>query len=166
MDKDMKKILYILAAVLAIISCGKDNTDPDTPSNQNPPVEKPEEKPDKPVEKLADKLIGEWHSTSIAVKGDLYLGFTEDGKFELYQKIGEGSYRLYRGTWNIDENTGVLSGKYNDSEAWASSYKVEFKDGSMTFTSTDASAEKSSYEKGTIPAEVKENCIVEVKSGC
>ena len=156
----MKKILYIMMAAVMFAACGNGNIDPDVPPTPTPPEEKPEEKP---VEKLADRIVAEWHSTSIAVNGDIYLSFSNDGKFELYQKIGDGAYRLYRGTWSINESTAVLSGKYNDSEAWASSYKVEFSGSNMTMTSTDASAEKSTYAKAAIPAEVKENCVVEVK---
>ena len=45
---------------------------------------------------LDQTILGEWHSTSISVNGDIYLSFSEDKTYELYQKIGEGRYRKAR----------------------------------------------------------------------
>ena len=157
----MKKILYMIIAAFVLAACGNGNIDPDTPPKTDPPAEKPE---DKPAEKIADKIIGSWHSTSIAIDGDIYLSFTNDGKMELYQKIGDGAYRLYRGTWTIDENNAVLSGKYNDGTDWASSYKIVMNGNNMTLTSANDAKEESKYAKADIPAEVKESSVVVVKS--
>lgn len=156
----------MIIAAFALAACGNGNIDPETPPTTDPPAEKPSDKPEeKPVEKLCDKIIGSWHSTSIAIDGDIYLNFTEDSKMELYQKIGEGAYRLYRGTWTIDETNAVLSGKYNDGTDWASSYKIVMNGNNMTLTSANDAKEESKYAKADIPAEVKESCVVVVKSG-
>ena len=111
---------------------------------------------------LEEQLYGEWQSTSLSVSGEIYLDFNEDKSFELYQKIGEGAYRLYRGTWNIEEN--ILTGKYNDGEDWAASYDVTIEDKSLTLTSKNDAAEVSKYSSCTIPEEVKTGCEVVVKS--
>ena len=162
----MKKILDMIIAALVLAACGNGNIDPDTPPATNPPAENPGDKPEeKPVEKIADKIIGSWHSTSIAIDGDIYLSFTSDGKMELYQKIGEGAYRLYRGTWTINETNAVLSGKYNDGTDWASSYKIVIADRNMTLTSDNEAKEESKFTKADIPSEIKEGSIVAVKSG-
>jgi hypothetical protein len=154
----MKKILYTFIAALAIAACGG-NIDPETPPTDKPSGGETTEKPnEQPVEKLADKIIGEWHSTSLAIDGDVYLSFTADGKFDLYQKIGEGRYRLYKGIWNINESTAVLSGKYNDDTDWGASYKIVISSNKMTLTSVNEAAEESEYTKAEIPAEVKDNC--------
>lgn len=136
----MKKILFILCAVMILAACdGKSGG-----------------------KKLEDKLYGEWHSTSLTVTADIYLSFTEEKTFEIYQQIGEGAYRLYRGTWNLEE--GVLMGRYNDGEDWASSYLVTIEDNVLTMTSQNDAAEVSTYSSGTIPEEVRNGCEVVVKS--
>ena len=136
----MKKILYILAAALMLAACGKE-----TPEN-------------------TDKgIFDQWHSTSLPTDGEIYLSFTKDSKYELYQQIGEGRHRLYRGTWNLEND--ILTGKYNDGENWAYSYNVVITGDTMTLTTLDESAQVSIFKREAIPAEVAENCIVIVKSG-
>ena len=70
----------------------------------------------KDTQSLDQKLCNEWHSTSLAIKADIYLDFNSDNTFEIFQQIGQGAYRLYRGTWKLDGD--ILSGKYNDGETW------------------------------------------------
>lgn len=135
----MKKLLYILAAALMIAGCNKDGG-----------------------KSLDQAILGEWHSTSISVNGDIYLSFSEDKTYELYQKIGDGAYRLYRGTWNIEE--GILTGKYNDGEPWAASYDAAVQDKTLTLTSKNDAAEVSTYTACEIPEEVRTGCEVVVKS--
>ena len=139
----MKNILYTICAVLLLASCNEKGGD-----DTNLPLEK--------------RVCGEWHSTSLPIDADIYLSLSEDASFELYQQIGEGLYRLYRGEWNIEND--ILSGKYNDGEPWASSYQVEIVDGTLTLTSYNDAAEESAFRKEAIPAEVRDNCVVEVKS--
>ncbi len=141
----MKRILYIIAAALTVISCGEKNKGTG-----------------KTELTLEQKLYGEWHSTSLEIEADIYLSFTEDGKFELYQQVGEGAHRLYRGSWNLEET--LLTGRYNDGEEWASAYNVTIADKTLTLTSANDAAEESVFSKKDIPAEVKEGCVVEVKS--
>ena len=140
----MKKLLYIFAALMLIASCGKN------------------EEGKKPEINLEEQIVGQWHSTSISVDGDIYIEFDQAKTFELYQQIGEGAYRLYRGTWNLEGD--LLTGKYNDGEDWAAAYNVAIADNVLTMTSTNDAAEVSVYEKSEVPAEVKDNCITVVKS--
>ncbi len=146
-------------ALAIIAGCGKtdpESTGPDTPDvPPSPPVEN---------KTLAEQIPGEWHCTPVNIEADIYVSFTEDGKFELYQQITEGAYRLYRGTWHADEETETISGKYNDGEAWGSSYTVDMRDDSNTMTFTDSALIKYVYSRQEIPASVKDNCAVEVKS--
>ena len=134
----MKKALYILAAILLIAACGKD----------------------KPVE---NGICDQWHSTSLSSDGDIYLSLTKDNKFELYQQIGDGRHRLYRGTYNFEND--ILTGKYNDGEDWAYSYQVVLDGDIMTLTTLDESAQESVFKRESIPAEIKDGSIVIVKSG-
>ena len=140
----MKKILLIFAVLALVASCGKN------------------EEGKKPEIDLEEQLIGQWHSTSISVEGDIYIEFYQEKSFELYQQIGEGAYRLYRGTWNLEGD--LLTGKYSDGEDWAAAYKVAIEGDVLTMTSQNDAAETSTYKKSDIPSEVKERCETVVKS--
>ena len=140
----MKRLIYIFSALVLLASCGKNEEDK------------------KPELTLEQQIIGQWHSVSNALEADLYIDFQEGKTFELYQQIGEGAHRLYRGTWNLEGT--LLTGKYNDGEDWAAAYQVEMREKQLVLTSSNDTAEKSTYEKAEIPAEVKETCEVIVKS--
>ena len=137
----MKKLLYILTAIVVLASCGKNGDDNLT---------------------LEQKVCAEWHSTQLPISGDIYIDFNGDKTFELYQQIGEGAYRLYRGTWNLEGD--LLTGRYNDGEDWACSYTVALEGNKLTLTSSNSAGEVSVYEKSSIPASVKESCETVVKS--
>jgi hypothetical protein len=157
----MKKILYILMALMCIAGCKEPTPTPPTPGPGPDPVPPGPE----PVETLASKIVTEWHCTVSDIDADIYLSLGNFFTFELYQKIGEGAYRLYKGTWELDEDTAMLSGKYNDGTPWGSGYAVAVsEDGnSMTLTSSTGSEEQT-YRKESVPAAVKDGCVVVVKS--
>ncbi len=140
----MKKLLYMLSALLMLAGCGEKNGEDDKKST-------------------AELICGEWHSTSLTVSGDIYLDFNEDKTFEMYQKIGDGAYRLYRGKWNIEND--ILNGKYNDGENWAASYEVAVEGKNLTLTSRNDAAEVTKYSSCTVPEDVKTGSVVVVKSG-
>ena len=129
---------------MLLASCGKNGED------------------NKPELTLEQQLIGQWHSVSNALEADLYIDFQEGKTFELYQQIGEGAHRLYRGTWNLEGT--LLTGKYNDGEDWAAAYQVEMREKQLVLTSNNDAAEKSTFEMAEIPAEVKDRCETVVKS--
>ena len=140
----MKRIFAVFFALMLLASCGKNNDD------------------NKPELTLEQQLIGQWHSVSNSLEADLYIDFQKGKTFELYQQLGEGAHRLYRGTWNLEGT--LLTGKYNDGEDWAAAYQVEMREKQLVLTSNNDTAEKSTYEKAEIPAEVKETCEIIVKS--
>lgn len=140
----MKKLLYILTAALLLASCGEKN------GGQNAGLT------------LEEKLCTEWHSTQLPIDADIYISFAKDKTFELFQQIGEGAYRLYRGIWNLEEN--LLTGKYNDGEAWAASYIVAINDKSLVMTSQNDAAEESQFVLASIPEDVRNGCETVVKS--
>ena len=140
----MKRIFAVLFALMLLASCGKNGED------------------NKPELTLEQHLIGQWHSVSNALEADLYIDFQEGKTFELYQQIGEGAHRLYRGTWNLEGT--LLTGKYNDGEDWAAAYQVEMREKQLVLTSNNDAAEKSTFEMAEIPAEVKDRCETVVKS--
>ena len=134
----MKKIIYILSAVLLMAACSDELT--------------PEQ-----------RICGEWFSTDLPTGGSIYLSLTENNLFELYQQISEGRHRLYRGTWQLEGD--ILMGKYNDGEDWGSSYKVTISENTLTLISTDESAQKSVYQRASIPNDIRTGSVVIVKSG-
>ena len=138
----MKKILFILTALMVIASTGC-------------------KKEEKAIDYMAT-LPGEWHCMPEGIDAEVYASFEEDGRFDLYQKIGEGRYRHYTGTWECEGNT--LSGNYSDGSTWGSSYKMTFADeNTMDLIAVNGSEEKMTYLRESIPSDVKEDCI-EVKS--
>lgn len=144
----MKKTIYIIAAVLLMISCGEKGGTQQGGGETLPT--------------LKELVCGEWHSTTLPTAGtEIYMSLAEDGAFELYQKVGEGGYRLYRGTWNLEGT--LLTGKYNDGEDWASSYNIAVSGTKMTLVSNNDAAETSTFEKCSIPEDVKDTPHVEVK---
>lgn len=132
-----------MVALLLLVSCGEKNGS-------------------KTELTLEQKLCTEWHSTSLPVDGDIYISFSEDRTFELYQQIGQGAHRLYRGTWNLEET--LLTGKYNDGEAWAAAYEIIINDKQLTMTSVNDAAEESVFARADIPQEVIQTCETVVKS--
>lgn len=140
----MKRLFYIITALMLMVSCGGDKGGQQTELT------------------LEQKLCTEWHSTSVSLDADIYISFADNNTFELYQKIVEGAYRLYRGTWNLEED--VLTGKYNDGEDWAAAYQISIKGESLTMTSRNDAAEVSVYQKAVIPDSVKETSETIVKS--
>lgn len=139
----MKRILYIISAFLLFISC----------------TEKDGGKTELTLEQ---KLLGEWHSTALPIGADIYINFSEGKTFELYQQIGQGAHRLYRGTWGLEGD--LLTGKYNDGEEWAAAYLITIEGDKLTLTSQNEAAETAVYVKWEIPDEIKETCEVVVKS--
>ena len=136
----MKKFLYItLLALVSLAGC------------------KPEQKP----LTLEQKLCNEWRGSEMSVDAAIYVSFQADGKFELYQKM-EDVFELRRGTWTLKGD--VLSGKYNDGEAWAADYKVAVNGERLTMISQNEGAETSVYVHCVIPEVIKEGSTIVVKS--
>lgn len=112
---------------------------------------------DEPAVDNSSKLVGEWHCAPEEYDVDVYVAFSAEGTFDEYQRIGEGRYRHYAGTWTLNNET--LSGVYSDGESWGSDYTVSFADDTMILTSNNESQEAMTYFKETIPADVKSSAI-------
>lgn len=144
-DNMKKAILYIFAAALCLLtSCEKELT-------------------------MAEKLVGDWHCTSTSIDAEIYVTFTAEKTFVLYQQIGEGAFRAYNGTYALAAGAGegagyVLSGEYNDGTPWGTSYELRSED-KNAFTLTAAEiTETYTRVDGGIPAEVTASCETVVKS--
>lgn len=112
-------------------------------------------------------VSGEWHLQSsdkidISAEGiDVYVSFLSSGSFEIYQKISDGRYRHYTGTYSATGDH--ISGTYSNGSAWGSGYTAVVSGETLTLTSDNASKEVTVYAKEEIPAEVKDGAV-EVKS--
>lgn len=133
------KILGIAIAFLALAACKKD-------------------------ESAAVDVSGQWHLVSsdridIEASGiDVYISFTASGRFELYQKIGDGRYRYFSGTYTMDGSR--LAGTYSDATAWGSTYTVSVSDGTLVMTAENSSAEVCTYASEQIPQDVISDSIL------
>ena len=140
----MKKILYIfIAAICLLTSCEKE-------------LEFPE------------KLYGDWycHSTSLtSTDVHVYVTFNADS-FVLYQKIGDGAYRVYSGTYTLTPGADglyILTGEYSDGTPWGAEYAVlSSSNDTMVLTAGDVT-ETYTRVTGGIPEDVK-NSAAPVKS--
>ena len=111
---------------------------------------------------LAKKMVGDWHCQATSVDAEIYVTFTAEGTFALYQKIGEGAFRLYNGTYGLAGS--VLSGKYNDGTAWGASYEVASSDSDTLTLTAEGVTETYGRVTGGIPEEVLASCVTVVKS--
>ncbi len=117
-------------------------------------------KEDKPLD-----ITGEWNLVDVQTKSamlgdqtvDVYISFSGDKTFTMYQMIGTGRYRKYSGTWTLTETT--LTGKYSDGKQWGSSYEVEMSSADSRLTLTSDSGEVDTYQKASIPSSVTDTAI-------
>ena len=138
----MKKLAFMAACVLSVmaVACTPDNPEEEKPSGS--------------------AIVGEWQLSDVVTKAtigeetvNVYVSFTADSSFELYQQLGTGWYRYYSGTWELKD--GVLSGNYSNGKAWGSSYSVSF-DGDNMILTTPSGNETDTYIRTTIPDVVKQ----------
>ena len=139
----MKKIIYLIAlAVLVLTGCNKEPQSNDSTSF----------------------ICGEWRSMTQeeADVAAIYISFAADGTFELYQNLKGTGYEVFRGKWSLDGN--ILSGEYNDGEAWAYTYTALGHDKFLTLTTIGDDAIEYNFVNAEIPSVIKEAADVIVKS--
>lgn len=95
-------------------------------------------------EKTLD-VKGEWEltdvkmSTKSALVGaetvTVYVKFSEDGTFAMYQMVGDGRFVTFSGSWKLAGST--LSGTYADGTSWSSAYDVSVEKSTLTMTTED-----------------------------
>lgn len=110
---------------------------------------------------LIDKIIGDWHYTATenGISEDVWLTFTADGTFEIYQKIGEGPYWHSTGEYTADPDTKILTGVYTDRYPWKYSYKVEVGSGTLQMTAVELEGHTVTYTREPIPADVRDKSV-------
>ena len=107
-------------------------------------------------------VTGSWELSNVetkvsvgSVNVSVYISFTSDGSFTLYQKIGEGRYTRFTGTYTVSADN-KLSGKYSNNAAWGP-YTAAMASGKLTLTSAGGK-EVDTYTKiSAIPSSVTQN---------
>ena len=137
----MKKLLMMAACVLALVACKKEGGDP-TPASEG--------------------VVGIWELASVTTKasvGDVqvsvYVDFTNGGNFTLYQKIGEGRYTKFTGTYTLTSDS-KLAGSYGGGSTWGP-YDAAVSGETLTLASAGGK-EVDTYKKiSAIPENVLQN---------
>ena len=116
-------------------------------------------------EDKAAGVEGEWElvdvefATKSAVVGSetvsVYVNFDAKGTFVMYQKLGEGRFRKFSGTWSC--SNGILNGTYSDGKNWGCPYKVSRDGDTLVMVSFPDGKDSYTYSKCAIPEEVKKN---------
>lgn len=150
----MKKLFALAAVLLTIAACGgKDNPDTPSPTPGGGGGGGSTTKLD---------VTGSWELSNVetkvsvgSVNVSVYISFTSDGSFTLYQKIGEGRYTRFTGTYTVSADN-KLSGKYSNNAAWGP-YTAAMASGKLTLTSAGGK-EVDTYTKiSAIPSSVTQN---------
>lgn len=109
-------------------------------------------------------ICGEWHLSDISVVTkaqepydiSVYLAFSKNGSFDLYQKLQDGKYVHYTGKWEMADSQ--LYGYYTDGTPWgAGSYGVSLSSKTLKLTANNGLGEVTTYKREKIPSSVKEN---------
>ncbi len=114
---------------------------------------------------VSEKIVAEWHLVSVSgmtSAPEVYVDFAQDLSFSLYQKIGEGRYRRYEGTYTVSGS--LVSGKYSDGEKWGSDYEASFEGENLVLTAQNGSEEVCTYEKKALSETDKADAILVTKS--
>lgn len=130
--KDMKKLLYMMflavSAVAAFTACTHEK------------------------DEVSSILVGEWNYTE--GETEVYIAFSADNKFDLYQKWGAEYIRYYyTGTYEFDGK--VLKGMYTGYIPFAHDYNVSRSGNKLTLTSVSEPDYSVTYVKKSIPEEVR-----------
>lgn len=139
----MKKLFYIAAvAVLSAVSCRQETM---------------------PDEQTGPQINGVWELTDISTKSpqigginvSVYLEFREDKSLSVYQKIGQGRYSLFTGSYDLYPD-GTLSGKYSTGKAWGP-YSATIGEKTLTLKPSEG-VETDVYTKvDAVPDAVRQN---------
>lgn len=141
--KTIFKIILALSVLAAAVSCGEKDNGP----------------------AVSEKIVAEWHLVGVSGMTSVpqvYVDFSQDLTFELYQKIGEGRYRKYEGTYTVTGS--LVSGQYSDGEKWGSDYKASFEGDNMVLTAQNGSEEACTYEKKALSDTDKANAVLVTRS--
>lgn len=137
----MKKVLTMAAVVLALFACKKEGSENPTP---------------------IESIEGVWELSNVATKvsvGDIqvsvFVEFASDNTFTLYQKIGEGRYSKFNGSYAMAAD-GKLSGSYSGGSSWGP-YDAVVDDKALILTSAGGKEVDTYKRVDAVPTSVTNN---------
>lgn len=114
-----------------------------------------------PTPMVVSCVVGGWHLMKFCgadAEVDLYIDFSRDGKFTIYQRSGDLIYSKFEGTYTVNSAESIISGVYDDGEAWTDSYKFSLdRNGNLVLESVNNSAEVAVYEPSEMPSANKQS---------
>lgn len=137
---DMRRIINIFALSVALFlsaGCGKDDS------------------------YMMEQMAGEWHYSAeeSGVSEDIWLSFSADGKFEMYQRIGNGAYWYSDGEYLADHKSKIVTGIYSDRYPWKFSYRISVNGKTLVMTAVEQDSYSVTYVRESIPFEVREKSL-------
>ena len=116
-------------------------------------------------QKYLEQIVGDWHYNGAenGVQEDVWIVFSQDMTFELYQKVGDGVHRSITGRYSINADKKIISGMYEDNYPWKYDYKFEVKGNNLVLTAV-SDTYSVTYTRGIVPAEVRQMSLPLVKS--
>ena len=133
--KSLKIWSLVALLAMALVGCGNEDNETDGPA---------------PV--VQTDIVGKWHLTSwcgATPEFDVYLEFTEDGKFNIYQQAWTFTYDHFSGIYAIEN--GVLMGMYSNGAEWTASYIHSVANSKLTLKNKADLDEVSIYDACVIP---------------
>ena len=108
----------------------------------------------KPEDAVVKELAGDWYYETVEADTpvQVYVSFAKDMTFELYQKVGEGAFRKYSGTYTFDGT--LLDGVYSDKAPWKEAKTVTIDGDSLTAVGVKT-GETITYVRKLVPATVR-----------
>lgn len=103
---------------------------------------------------VVKELAGDWYYETVEADTpvQVYVSFAKDMTFELYQKVGEGAFRKYTGTYTFDGT--LLDGVYSDKAPWKEAKTVTIDGDSLTAVGVKT-GETITYVRKLVPATVR-----------
>lgn len=108
----------------------------------------------KSEDSIIKELAGDWYYETVEADTpvQVYVSFAKDMTFELYQKIGDGAFRKYTGTYTFDGT--LLDGVYSDKAPWKEAKSVTIDGDSLTVVGVKT-GETITYVRKLVPATVR-----------
>lgn len=108
----------------------------------------------KSEDSIIKELAGDWYYETVEADTpvQVYVSFAKDMTFELYQKVGDGAFRKYTGTYTFDGT--LLDGVYSDKAPWKEAKSVTIDGDSLTAVGVKT-GETITYVRKLVPATVR-----------
>lgn len=98
-------------------------------------------------DKPGEYIIGNWQMQDSQLL--VWVSFRDNGSFSLSQKLVDGLYRHYEGSYLLSGS--FLSGEYSDGTPWANTYRVSFQDSGKIMTLSTANESYTYLRRDAIP---------------